>query len=187
MKSNLKKLSLLYNDVHQIETALNLKNGKAAASELFAAAELTESPATLTIGSDVFKAWFAQLSSTMPVTLAVQNAQTLAIHCQDLREQLRKMPMPAPIDTHLRRQILTLCQHGPVSIRSLTTLENKLGALVNTANDTFFEIVGVDAVVDCVIDCYVSLWEERAVKYRSDQGVDSNQISIVVTVKEMIG
>ena len=39
--------------------------------------------------------------------------------------------------------------------------------------DTYLNVVGVDAVLDAVRRCWASLWTDRAVAYRADAGIDA--------------
>ncbi len=139
-------------------------------------------PKRCVIGAETYRAWFAQLSSSLPVTLAVESTQGLESHCRDLREQLRKMPMPKAIDTNLRRELVTLCQRGPVSVRSSATLEDNQGVSKTATRDTYLGVVGVDAVIAQIIDCFVSMWDDKAVKIWADRGVDPANISMVIEV-----
>jgi len=143
----------------------------------------TKTPATCVIGAETYRAWFSQLSSSLPVTLAAENTQALESHCRDLREQLRKMPMPTAIDVGLRQELFALCQRGPVSVRSSATLEDKQGVSSTATHDTYLGVVGVDAVIARIIDCFVSMWDDKAVKNRSDWGIDPANISMTVVVQ----
>jgi len=141
-----------------------------------------ESPATCVVGVETFRAWFSQLSSSLPATMAVENAQVLKNHCRDLREQLRKMPMPAAIDVGLRKELYALCQAGPVSVRSTATIQDRHGVSSTATHDTYVGVVGADAIIARIIDCFVSMWDDKAVQNRSRQGVDPAQIDMTVVV-----
>ena len=43
--------------------------------------------------------------------------------------------------------------------------------------DTYLNVVGVDAVLDAVRRCWASLWTDRAVAYRADAGIDARGAS----------
>jgi len=171
-------MSFLDEATQQVETA----GDKDAEFTTLAVAE-TKAPTPYVIGVETYRAWFSQLSSSLPVTLAVENTQALESHCRDLREQLRKMPMPKAIDVSLRRELFALCQRGPVSVRSSATLEDKQGVSSTATQDTYLGVVGVDAVIARIIDCFVSMWDDKAVKNRSDRGIDPANISMTVVVQ----
>jgi len=187
MNSNLKPLSFLDDVAQQAESAsgkdANFKPTTVPATR--ASSTQSKSPTACVIGAEAYRAWFDQLSSSLPVTLAVENTQALKSHCRDLREQLRKMPMPAAIDLDLRRELFALCQQGPVSVRSSATLEDTQGVSTTATHDTYLGVVGVDAVIARIIDCFVSMWSHKAVKNRADRGGDPANICMTVVVNQM--
>jgi len=143
----------------------------------------THVPSKYVIGADTYRAWFSQLSSSLPLTIAEESTQMLESHCRDLQEQLRKMPMPKAIDSNLRRELFALCQRGPVSVRASATLDDGLGMFSPATQDSYLGVVGVDAVIARIIDCFVSMWDDKAVKIWSDRGVDPANICMTVTVR----
>jgi len=181
MSTNLKTVSFM-DAVAQRSDNIDGKDAKLASI----AKAGVKIPIARVIGAEVYRAWFSQLSSSLPVTFAVENKHVLKSHCRDLREQLRKMPMPAAVDLDLRRELSALCQQGPVSIRSSAILKDKQGTSTTTTHDTFVGVVGIDAVISRVIDCFVSLWDDQAVKYRAERGVDPAHISMDVVIQRMI-
>jgi len=181
MNSSLKPASFLNEVAQQAVT----KGGKDAKNNTLAVAR-PAAQTTVVVGAQTYRAWFSQLSSSLPVSIAVENRQELETHCRDLREQLRKMPMPAAIDVELRRELFALCQQGPVSVRSSASLEGSKGISTIATHDTYLGVVGVDAVVARIIDCFVSMWVDKAVKNRSERGGDPANISMHVVVKLMV-
>ena len=59
----------------------------------------------------------------------------------------------------------------PVAVRSSATAEDLPGASFAGQQDTYLNVVGVDAVLDAVRRCWASLWTDRAVAYRADAGI----------------
>lgn len=186
MNSNLKPLSYSDETDQQVETP-GSESGSELGSEQGKFTPLsvagTQAPGKYVIGADTYRAWFSQLSSSLPLTLAEENTQTLQNYCRDLQEQLRKMPMPKAIDINLRRELFALCQRGPVSVRSSATLDDGQGETSTATQDAYLGVVGVDAVIARIIDCFVSMWDDKAVKLWSDRGIDPANICMTVTVK----
>lgn len=178
MNSNLKPLS--YSD--EVVQHIDIMGGKDTNFTTMVVPN-TPAPEKCVIGTDTFRAWFSQLSSSLPVTVTEENTQALKNHCRDLREQLRKMPMPKAIDLNLRRELFALCQHGPVSVRSSATLDDGQSLTSTATKNSYRSVVGVDAVIARVIDCFVSMWDDKAVKIWSERGVNPADISMIVVVK----
>ncbi|NWL10793.1 phosphoenolpyruvate synthase [Paenarthrobacter nitroguajacolicus] len=74
----------------------------------------------------------------------------------------------------------------PVAVRSSATAEDLPFASFAGQQDTFLNIVGVDSVLDAVSRCWASLWTDRAVTYRTTNGIDHGTVSLAVVVQEMV-
>ena len=57
------------------------------------------------------------------------------------------------------------------------------GASFAGQQDTYLNVVGVDAVLDAVHRCWASLWTDRAVAYRAAQGIDGADVALAVVVQ----
>jgi rifampicin phosphotransferase len=74
----------------------------------------------------------------------------------------------------------------PVAVRSSATAEDLPFASFAGQQDTYLNIVGVEAVLDAVRRCWASLWTDRAVSYRESLGLDQSSIKLAVVVQCMI-
>ncbi|MDO5082973.1 MAG: PEP/pyruvate-binding domain-containing protein [Arachnia propionica] len=74
---------------------------------------------------------------------------------------------------------------GPVAVRSSATAEDLPEASFAGQQETVLGVVG-DDVIAAVERCWTSLWGERAVAYRAEQGIDDTDVSIAVVVQRMI-
>ncbi|MFE6996330.1 PEP/pyruvate-binding domain-containing protein [Microbacterium sp. NPDC057659] len=76
---------------------------------------------------------------------------------------------------------------GPVAVRSSATAEDLPGASFAGQQDTYLNIEGTDAVVDAVRRCWASLWNARAIAYRSQVGHEAAAgLSIAVVVQRLV-
>ena len=73
-----------------------------------------------------------------------------------------------------------------VAVRSSATAEDLPGASFAGQQDTYLNVVGIDDVLDAVHRCWASLWTDRAVAYRSAQGVDGAGVALAVVVQRMV-
>src|SRR6266487_2067036 len=74
----------------------------------------------------------------------------------------------------------------PVAVRSSATAEDLPFASFAGQQDTYLNIVGVEAVLDAVRRCWASLWTDRAVSYRESLGLDQSSVKLAVVVQRMV-
>jgi pyruvate,water dikinase len=75
---------------------------------------------------------------------------------------------------------------APVAVRSSATAEDLPHASFAGQQDTYLNVVGRDALVEAVRRCWASLWTDRAVSYRSSNGIDHRGVHLAVAVQRMI-
>ncbi|WP_127126196.1 PEP/pyruvate-binding domain-containing protein [Georgenia sp. SYP-B2076] len=102
------------------------------------------------------------------------------------RTALEGAPVPATIAEAVRAAYARLGADVPVAVRSSATAEDLPEASFAGQQNTYLNVVGADALLDAVRRCWASLWTERAVAYRSDNGVGHRAVSIAVVVQEMV-
>ena len=73
-----------------------------------------------------------------------------------------------------------------VAVRSSATAEDLPDASFAGQHDTFLNIVGKDAVLDAVKKCFASLYTDRAIKYRDDNGFKHSEVALSVGVQKMV-
>ena len=73
-----------------------------------------------------------------------------------------------------------------VAVRSSATAEDLPGASFAGQHDTFLNIKGNEALLDAVKKCFASLYTNRAIKYREDQGFLHHEIALSVGVQKMV-
>jgi pyruvate,water dikinase len=74
----------------------------------------------------------------------------------------------------------------PVAVRSSATAEDLPHASFAGQQDTYLNVVGVEAVLDAVRRCWASLWTDRAVSYRASNGIDHRTVRLAVAVQRMV-
>ncbi|MDU2394146.1 phosphoenolpyruvate synthase, partial [Bacillus sp. (in: firmicutes)] len=72
------------------------------------------------------------------------------------------------------------------AVRSSATAEDLPYASFAGQQDTYLNIIGKDAILQHVRKCWASLFTERAVMYRMQNGFEHNQVSICVVVQKMV-
>jgi pyruvate,water dikinase len=74
----------------------------------------------------------------------------------------------------------------PVAVRSSATAEDLPNASFAGQHDTFLNITGPEALLKAVKNCFASLYTNRAIKYREDQGFLHHDVALSVGVQKMV-
>ena len=81
---------------------------------------------------------------------------------------------------------LNLLPGQAVAVRSSATLEDSPDASFAGQQDTFLNIVGIENILKSVKRVYASLFSERAIAYRIDQGFQQNDVAMSVGIQKMV-
>jgi len=73
-----------------------------------------------------------------------------------------------------------------VAVRSSATAEDLPGVSFAGQQESYLNISGQRALLDAIKKCFASLFTDRAVSYRIDQGFDHNKVSLSVCVQKMV-
>jgi pyruvate,water dikinase len=122
--------------------------------------------------------------------LDVTNVDDLARRAQLAREIIYSAPLP----DELARQILDAYarlgdEYGAqltVAVRSSATAEDLPTASFAGQHETFLNIAGEAKLLDSVRRCFASLFKDRAISYRVDNGFDHFKVFLSVGVMKMV-
>lgn len=101
------------------------------------------------------------------------------------REAMAAAPVPPDVEAAVREAYAGLGS-GPVAVRSSATAEDLPFASFAGQQDSFMDVAGADAVVEAVRRCWASLWTDRAVAYRSTNGISHREVGLAVVIQEML-
>lgn len=73
-----------------------------------------------------------------------------------------------------------------VAVRSSANAEDLPDLSFAGQHDTLLNVRGVDAVVTAVRRCWASLWTERAMGYRHENGIEQQSVAMGVVVQRMV-
>jgi phosphohistidine swiveling domain-containing protein len=100
-------------------------------------------------------------------------------------ERLRNADLPAAVERAVLEAYRAF-DGGPVAVRSSATAEDLPGASFAGQQDTYLGVEGEAQLLDAIRRCWASLWNERAVAYRRDHGVDDEGVGLAVVVQRMV-
>jgi pyruvate,water dikinase len=106
-----------------------------------------------------------------------------ATAAQDL---IRETEFPADLREELQAAYESVGDGSAfVAVRSSATAEDLPDASFAGQQETFLNVTGAD-LVERVKECWASLFTERAIYYRQEQGFDDATVDIAVVVQEMV-
>ena len=73
-----------------------------------------------------------------------------------------------------------------VAVRSSATAEDLPDASFAGQQDTYLNITGADDLLRACKDCFASLFTDRAISYRSEQGFDHMDVALSIGVQKMV-
>jgi len=124
-------------------------------------------------------------------SLDKKNLSNLNSVGEKARELISKSQMPEEIKKQCKEAYLNLCEQCgikllDVAVRSSATAEDLPTASFAGRMESFLNISGVDQVLDAIHRCYISLFTDRAIKYRLDMGFMDMDIAISAGVQQMV-
>ena len=108
----------------------------------------------------------------------------------DARTLMKGASMPAELKKQIATAYKSLCEKNDgsidVAVRSSATAEDLPTASFAGQHDSFLNFKGEEEVIAAVHSCYVSLFNNRAIKYRHDNGFDHFKVALSAGVQMMV-
>lgn len=110
-------------------------------------------------------------------------------------EEIRHIIMAADFPDDLKKEIISAYReldkyykthNADVAVRSSATAEDLPSASFAGQQESYLNISGEYQLLESVKKCMASLFTDRAISYRADQGFDGFKISLSVTVQKMV-
>lgn len=106
-------------------------------------------------------------------------------------EHIRALFAESPLNDELKDAIRVAYAtlgpgEPPVAVRSSANAEDLPELSFAGQHDTYLNTRGVDAVITAVRNCWASLWTERAMGYRHENGIEQQSVAMGVAVQRMV-
>src|SRR5690242_9704018 len=123
--------------------------------------------------------------------LDLRDVATLAEVSRSIRERIAAAPLPAAVATQLQAAYRTLSgsyaeDATDVAVRSSATAEDLPSASFAGQQETFLNVRGGDALDRAVRSCFASLFTDRAIVYRVQNGFRHRDVALSVGVQQMV-
>lgn len=170
---------------------LALAGGKAAnLGELFKIEGL-HVPGGFCVSTEAFKKMMAQtplLNALLEQLSLLEGAQTDEIRklSGSIRQAIEETEILQDIEAGICEQLARFGETKFYAVRSSATAEDLPGASFAGQQDTYLNITGQAAILQHISKCWASLFTERAIVYRLQNGFDHRQVSLAVIVQEMV-
>lgn len=119
-----------------------------------------------------------------------ENVSDLAVSGQQARELIYKAEFPDQLTKEIiqahQRLIETYGGSISVAIRSSATAEDLPTASFAGQQDTYLNIKSESALLDACKRCFASLFTDRAIHYRIDQGFNHFEVGLSIGVQKMV-
>lgn len=123
-------------------------------------------------------------------TIDYSNVRSLQKAGKKIRQLITRAKLPEDLVKavseaygHLEKQY---DKHVDVAVRSSATAEDLPGASFAGQQETYLNVVGPKSVVEKTKHCFASLFTDRAISYRHDQGFDHMDAALSVAVQKMV-
>jgi len=161
--------------------------GKAASLGEMISASLPVPPAFI-VTADTYRSFIERTGIDEElfdcVDVDTEDSKALA----EATEQAQRLIRETPIPESLQKEILSAydeMDHRSVAVRSSATAEDLPDASFAGQQETFLNVTR-ENLLDRVRECWASLFTQRALYYRNEQGFDNTVVNIAVVVQEMV-
>lgn len=120
------------------------------------------------------------------LTEAGKDEAKLLDAAKKFRHAISKGKLPEEVEKTVREKYAQLGEQARVAVRSSATAEDLPDASFAGQQETYLNVRGAEAVLTQIRNCYASLWGNRAVCYRSNQGYDQLSVALAVVIQKMV-
>jgi pyruvate,water dikinase len=119
------------------------------------------------------------------------DVKALQAKAAQIRSIIVEAALPADLEQDIRdgyKELCRLCnrENLVVAIRSSATAEDLPNASFAGQQETYLNVQGIDQVLHSAKQCIASLFTDRAIVYRTDNGFDHMKVALSVGVQQMV-
>ncbi len=104
----------------------------------------------------------------------------------EIRRVIEEIAIPEDIIDDITCLLSRLGEKNAYAVRSSATAEDLPTASFAGQQDTYLNIIGKEAILKHISKCWASLFTERAVTYRIQNGFDHRKVQLSVVVQKMV-
>ena len=122
-------------------------------------------------------------------SLDVEDVAALAVAGKRIRRWVTDAALPAELEQAIRaahQQLIGEQAHAAVAVRSSATAEDLPEASFAGQQESFLNVVGIDAVLTSIKSVFSSLYNDRAIAYRVHQDFAHSDVALSAGVQRMV-
>jgi pyruvate,water dikinase len=104
----------------------------------------------------------------------------------EIRGTIESAAIPQGLVKEIVDHLKKFSENDPYAVRSSATAEDLPTASFAGQQDTYLNIIGREAILQHVRKCWASLFTERAVIYRLQNGFDHRKVHLAVVIQKMV-
>ncbi|MGG3451791.1 phosphoenolpyruvate synthase [Domibacillus aminovorans] len=131
--------------------------------------------------NETFQALLDQLTR-----LKVENRDQIGEISRKIRKLILEVEIPSDVVKAVAHYLSQFGEEHAYAVRSSATAEDLPHASFAGQQDTFLNIIGKEAILQHISKCWASLFTDRAVIYRIQNGFDHSQVYLSVIIQRMI-
>ncbi|MBD3557593.1 phosphoenolpyruvate synthase [Planktothrix sp. FACHB-1355] len=178
-----------FQDIDQ--TKIMLVGGKGACLGELSRIEGILVPDGFCISTEAFKRIIGETSSINEILarlslLNVDDRDKISELSSEIRRLIEGIAIPEDINQEIARFLSRLGEKNAYAVRSSATAEDLPTASFAGQQDTYLNLIGKEAIYQHISKCWASLFTERAVIYRLQNGFDHRQVYLSVVIQKMV-
>jgi len=118
--------------------------------------------------------------------LKIEDRNNIAELSGEIRRRIEEIAIPRDIAEEISRFLSRFGENNAWAVRSSATAEDLPTASFAGQQDTYLNIIGKDEILKHICKCWASLFTERAVIYRLQNGFDHRKTWLSVIIQKMI-
>jgi pyruvate,water dikinase len=118
--------------------------------------------------------------------LKVEDREKIGELSGEIRRVIEGVAIPQDMYDEITRLLSRLDENNAYAVRSSATAEDLPTASFAGQQDTYLNIIGKEAILKHISKCWASLFTERAVIYRLQNGFDHRKVYLSVVVQKMV-
>ncbi|WP_339200179.1 phosphoenolpyruvate synthase [Paenibacillus sp. FSL P2-0322] len=105
---------------------------------------------------------------------------------RQIRQMIMEVEVPSDVVEAVTHYLSRFGEEHAYAVRSSATAEDLPHASFAGQQDTYLNIIGKEAILQHISKCWASLFTDRAVIYRMQNGFDHSQVYLSVIVQRMV-
>ncbi|CAH2717481.1 rifamycin-inactivating phosphotransferase RphC [Neobacillus rhizosphaerae] len=118
--------------------------------------------------------------------LKVEDRDQIGEISRKIRQIIMEVKIPSDVVKAVTHYLSQFGEEHAYAVRSSATAEDLPHASFAGQQDTYLNIIGKDAIFRHISKCWASLFTDRAVIYRIQNGFDHSQVNLSVIIQRMI-